>query len=74
MGMHQAKLIVMTTQLTFEKLEHIYAYRNNQAVTCFVVKEQVKDEDYIVQEVALKQGVQVQFVISQTGGASKNDA
>ncbi|MFJ8247925.1 DUF58 domain-containing protein [Peribacillus asahii] len=74
LGMHQAKLIVMTTQLTFEKLEHIYAYRNNQAVTCFVVKEQVKDEDYIVQEVALKQGVQVQFVISQTGGASMNDA
>ena len=64
---NQATLVVMTTQLTFEKLEAIRPFKKNQVVLCFVVQMEgmAKEEDYIVKEAALKRGIRVEFLSTE---------
>ena len=60
----QTTLVVMTTQLTFEKLEEIRIYTKNHAVTCFVVQiaGMSKVEDSMIKESAIKKGIRVVFL------------
>ncbi len=60
----QTTLVVMTTQLTFEKLEEIRIYTKNHAVTCFVVQTagMSKVEDSMIRESAIKKGIRVVFL------------
>jgi uncharacterized protein (DUF58 family) len=59
---NQTRLVMITTQLTFEKLEAISAYKTNQAVTCLVVQtEGITEVDYMVKEAAFKRGISVSF-------------
>ena len=61
---NQTTLVVMTTQLTFEKLEEISISTKNHAVTCFVVQTEgmAKVEDSMMKEVSIKKGIRVVFL------------
>ena len=61
---NQVKLVIMTSQLTLEKLEVMSTFRKSQTVTCFVVQteEMVKEADDSMQEAALKRGIRVKFL------------
>ncbi len=61
---NQVKLVIMTSQLTFEKLEVMSTFRKGQTVTCFVVQteEMAKEADDSMQEAALKRGIRVKFL------------
>ena len=61
---NQTTLVVMTTQLTFEKLEAIRAVTQNHAITCFVVQTEgmAQDEDYMIKELSMKKGIDVLFL------------